>query len=73
MYCGAHQEGVVSSDEGAEGEVNPEDTMNPSVGDVPWQFALEKAKRRKPLSLPAQIIIFFAGFALMGFIILLLS
>ena len=39
----------------------------------PWQFALEKGKRRKPLSLLTQIIIFFAGFALMGFIILLLS
>ena len=73
MYCGAHQEGVVNSDEGAEGDVNPEDSMNASVDDVPWQFMLEEAKRRKPLSLPAQIIIFFAGFALVGFIILLLS
>jgi hypothetical protein len=73
LYCGAHQEGVVKSDEGAEADVNPEESMNASVGDVPWQFALEKGKRRKPLSLPTQIIIFFAGFALVGIIILLLS
>ncbi len=73
MYCGAHQEGVVKADGGAEGEVNPKDSMNASVDDMPWQFALEKAKRRKPLSLPTQIIIFFAGFVLVGLIILLLS
>jgi hypothetical protein len=72
MYCGALQEGVVKSDEGAEAEVNPEDSMNASVDDVPWQFALEKTKRRKPLSLATQIIIFFGGFVLAGFIILLL-
>jgi hypothetical protein len=72
MYCGAHQEGIVKSDEGTDTDVNPEDSMNASVDDVPWQFALEKAKRRKPLSLPTQIIIFFAGFVLVGFIILLL-
>lgn len=72
MYCGARRGGVVKSDEGAEAEVNSEDSMNASVDDVPWQFALEKTKRRKPLGLPTQIIIFFAGFVLVGFIILLL-
>lgn len=73
IYCGAHQEGIAKSKEGAEGDADLEDPMNPPGDAMPWQFALEKGKRRKPLSLLTQIIIFFAGFALMGFIILLLS
>lgn len=73
MYCGAQPEEVVKADEGAEPEVKPEDGASAIMDDVPWQFALEKTKRRKPLGLVAQIIIFFAGFVLMGLIILLLS
>lgn len=73
VYCGAQQEGVVKADEGAEADVHTEDSAKASIEDVPWQFALEKTKRRKPLGLVAQIIIFFAGFALMGIIVLLLS
>ena len=73
IYCGARQEGVVKADRGEEAEVNREDSARASIEDVPWQFALEKTKRRKPLGLVAQIIIFFVGFALMGVIVLLLS
>jgi hypothetical protein len=73
MYCGAPQEGIVKVDGDTEADVNREDSPGASMADVPWQFTLEKTKRRKPLGLVAQIIIFFAGFALMGFIVLLLS
>ncbi|MGD8982525.1 MAG: hypothetical protein PVI53_00780 [Desulfobacteraceae bacterium] len=73
LYCGAQQEGVVKADEGAEADVKPEDAASASMDDVPWQFALEKTKRRKPLGIATQIIIFFAAFALMGVIVLLLS
>ncbi len=73
IYCGAQQEGVVKADRGEEADVNREDSARVSIEDVPWQFALEKTKRRKPLGLVAQIIIFFVGFALMGVIVLLLS
>lgn len=73
LYCGAHQEGVIKVDEGAEADVKPGDATRTSIEDVPWQFALEKTKRRKPLGMATQIIIFFAAFALMGVIVLLLS
>jgi len=73
LYCGAQQEGVVKADGGADADVKREDAGSASVDDVPWQFALERAKRRKPLGIAAQIGIFFAAFALMGFIVLLLS
>jgi len=73
IYCGAQREGVVKADRGEEADVIREDSARVSIEDVPWQFALEKTKRRKPLGLVAQIIIFFVGFALMGVIVLLLS
>jgi hypothetical protein len=73
LYCGAQQEGVVRDEEDLDAEVKPEDAGSASADDVPWQFALEKTKRRKPLGIAAQIGIFFAAFALMGFIVLLLS
>lgn len=73
LYCGAQQEGVVKAEEGSEADARPEDAANASMDDVPWQLALEKTKRRKPLGIAAQIIIFFAAFALMGLIVLLLS
>jgi hypothetical protein len=73
LYCGTYQEGIVQVEEGAEAAVNREEASNASIEDVPWQLALEKAKRRKPLGIVTQIIIFFAGFALVGFIVLLLS
>jgi hypothetical protein len=73
MYCGAQQKGVVKADEGAEADVHTGDSARASIQDVPWQFALAKTKRRKPLGLVAQIIIFFVGFALVGVIVLLLS
>lgn len=73
LYCGAQQEGVVKAEEGSDAVMKPEDAGSTSPNDVPWQFALEKTKRRKPLGIAAQIIIFFAAFALVGFIVLLLS
>ncbi|MGD8229337.1 MAG: hypothetical protein PVI20_16290 [Desulfobacteraceae bacterium] len=73
LYCGAHQEGVVKADEGAEADEKSEDAASAFMDHVPWQFALEKTKRRKPLGIATQIIIFFAAFALMGFVVLLLS
>lgn len=73
MYCGTHQEGIVKAEQGAEADVNTEDATSASIEDVPWQFALEKTKRRKPMGIITQIIIFFAAFALVGFIVLLLS
>jgi hypothetical protein len=73
LYCGAQQEGVVRTDWGSDADLKPEDASNASADDVPWQFALEKTRRRKPLGIAAQIGIFFAAFALVGFIILLLS
>ena len=73
LYCGAQQEGVVKAEEGSDAVMEPQDAGSPSPNDVPWQFALEKTKRRKPLGIAAQIIIFFAAFALVGLIVLLLS
>jgi hypothetical protein len=73
LYCGASQEGVVNPNEGAEAEVKSEDAASVSMDDVPWQLAMEKTKRRKPLGIATQIIIFFAAFALMGLVVLLLS
>lgn len=73
LYCGAQQAGVVEAEEGLVSNAKPEDAGGASTDDVPWQFALEKTKRRKPLGIVAQIIIFFAAFALVGFIVLLLS
>jgi hypothetical protein len=73
LYCGAEQEGVVKVEQGLESDEKPEGAASASMDDVPWQLALEKTKRRKPLGIVAQIIIFFAGFALVGFIVLLLS
>ncbi len=73
LYCGAHQEGVVKPDEGAEANVKPRDATSISTEDVPWQFALKKTKRRRPLGITTKIIIFFAAFAFMGVIVLLLS
>ncbi|MGD9038927.1 MAG: hypothetical protein PVH82_04770 [Desulfobacteraceae bacterium] len=73
LYCGAQQEGVAKAEGGPAAKAKPEDAGSASMDDVPWQFALEKSKRRKPLGRVAQIIIFFAAFALMGFLVLLLS
>jgi uncharacterized OB-fold protein len=73
LYCGARQERVVRDEGGLDADVKSEDAGSASTDDVPWQFALEKTKRRKPLGIAAQIGIFFAAFALMGFIVLLLS
>jgi hypothetical protein len=73
LYCGAQQEGVFKAEESSEADVGPEDAASASTDDVPWQLALEKTKRRKPLGIAAQIVIFSAAFALMGFIVLLLS
>ena len=73
LYCGAQQEGVVKAKGSGVSDVKPEDASSASADDIPWQFALEKIKRRRPLGIAAQIGIFFAAFALMGFIVLLLS
>jgi hypothetical protein len=73
LYCGTQQEGIVKAEAGAEAGGNTEDATSASLEDVPWQFDLEKSKRRKPMGIITQIIIFFAAFALVGFIVLLLS
>ena len=73
LYCGAQQEGVVKAEEGPASHVKLESAASASMDDVPWQLALDKTRRRKPLGIFAQIIIFFAAFAFMGFIVLLLS
>ena len=73
LYCGAQQEGIIKAVEGSDSDVKPKGAPSPRMDDIPWQFALEKTKRRKPLGIAAQIIIFFAAFALVGFIVLLLS
>ena len=73
LYCGTHQEGIVKAEAGAEADLNTEDATSASIEDVPWQFALAKTKRRRPMGIITQIIIFFAAFALVGFVVLLLS